>query len=101
MATKSEGKRGLRGPVGPAGPSGSQGQRGARGLPGKRGPRGLHALGPDVDTKTLVKALNAELEGVYRELTTQIRRMTAFQQQLDEVRGAIRRLGGSVRADKR
>jgi hypothetical protein len=48
-----------------------------------------------------VKALDAELEGLYRELTGQIRRMMAFQQQLDEVRGAIRRLGGSVRADKR
>jgi hypothetical protein len=72
-------------------------------MTGARGARGLRgALGPgDVDTNKLVKVVDAELEGIYRELTTQIRRMATFQQQIEEVRVAIRQLGGSVRSDKR
>lgn len=94
-----KGQQGLRGPAGPMGQTGGRGERGLRGARGARGPSGT--LGPEVDTRTLVKALDAELEGIYRELTAQIRRLAAFQQQLEDVRMAIRRLGGTVRSDKR
>ena len=98
-----QGKQGLRGPAGPAGQIGGRGARGLRGLTGARGARGLRgALGPgDIDTKKLVKAVDGELEGIYRELSMQIRRMSTVQEHIEDLRIAIRRLGGTVRSDRR
>ena len=40
-----------------------------------------------------------QVEGIYRELTTQMTRLTLVQSQLDEVRAAIRRLAGQTDTD--
>jgi hypothetical protein len=93
--------RWLRGPAGPAGPRGERGVRGLTGLTGRTGAKGTSgpagALGPDADPKKLIKILDAQIDGIYRELTTQMNRLTAVQAQLEEMRAAIRRLAGSTR----
>lgn len=87
--------RGPRGPAGPAGPKGRPGERGPHGAKGEHGTRGpVGLLGPDTEPKKLIKALDVQVEGIYRELTSQMNRMSRLQGQLDEVRSAIRRLGG-------
>lgn len=97
MATKKKarGMRGARGPAGPAGARGPRGERGLRGLQGARGAAGpVGALGPDADPKALIKALDVQVDGIYKELSTQMQRLSSVQSQLDEVRAAIRRLSG-------
>jgi hypothetical protein len=92
---RTSNSRGPRGPAGPAGPKGRPGERGAHGTKGDQGARGpVGLLGPDAEPKKLIKALDVQVEGIYRELTSQMNRMTRLQGQLDEVRSAIRRLGG-------
>jgi hypothetical protein len=50
------------------------------------------ALGPNADPGKLIKALDTQVEGIYRELSVQMSRLTLVHSQLDEVRAAIRRL---------
>jgi len=45
----------------------------------------------------LIKALDSQVDGIYRELTAQMDRMSAVQAQLGEMRTAIRRLGGGIK----
>jgi hypothetical protein len=92
-----QGAAGKRGPRGPAGPSGPRGARGERGKRGTQGLKGI-ALGPDADPKRLIKALDIQVEGIYRELNTQMHRMTRVQSQLEEVRAAIRHLASRQRS---
>ena len=99
MAKKqARGMRGLRGPSGPAGARGPRGERGERGRQGVRGVTGpvgpVGVLGPDADPKELIKALDVQVDGIYKELTAQMNRLSEVQMQLDEVRAAIRRLSG-------
>ncbi len=101
MAAKSTvGKRGATGPPGPPGERGATGHVGATGEVGPRGATGargkgpLGVLGTDADANRLIKALDTQVEGIYRELTRQMNRMTVVQSQLEEVRTAIRRLAG-------
>ena len=94
MARKTS--AGKRGPMGPPGPPG---QRGPTGSVGPRGPKGKAPLGvlrPGADSKHLFKALDAQVDGIYRELTRQMNRMSQLQSQLEEVRLAIRRLAGPI-----
>jgi hypothetical protein len=88
VSTK-KGPTGARGPRGPAGPRGPTGPTGARGATGPVG-----RLGPNANPKELIKALDTQVEGIYRELSLQMQRLTRLQSQLHEVRAAIRRLGG-------
>jgi hypothetical protein len=44
-----------------------------------------------------VKALDAELHGIYRELSAHMTHLTRIQGQLDEMRKAIKRLGASIK----
>jgi hypothetical protein len=97
--TKTVGQRGTRGqmgPAGPPGPAGEPGTRGRRGATGAVGARGavgpVGALGPDADPRELIKALDSQVDGIYRELTAQMNRLSSVQSQLGEVRAAIRRL---------
>lgn len=94
MAKKrAAGTRGLRGPAGPAGIRGARGERGERGVRGVRGTTGpVGALGEDAEPKALIRALDIQVEGIYRELSSQMGRLSRVQSQLDEVRSAIRRL---------
>jgi hypothetical protein len=55
-------------------------------------------LGPEAEPHQLIKALDAQVDGIYRELSAQMNRMTRVQSQLDEVREAIRRLAGTPHA---
>jgi hypothetical protein len=52
-------------------------------------------LGPNAEPHQLIKALDAQVDGIYRELSAQMNRMTRVQAQLDDVRTAIRRLAGT------
>jgi hypothetical protein len=45
----------------------------------------------------LIKALDSQVEGIYRELSSQMTRLTAVQIHLGEMRTAIRRLGGGLK----
>ena len=94
MAKKqARGARGLRGPAGPSGARGARGERGQRGAQGARGTKGrAGAFGSNAKPKDLIKVLDMQVEGIYRELNVQMRRMSRVQQQLDEVRAAIKRL---------
>ena len=102
MATKATGKRGPQGRPGPAGPSGHRGTRGTRGArgamgrPGARGKVGPIGAAGD-DNRTLVKALDAEVHGIYRELSAHMDHLVRVQRQLDEMRKAIKRLGASIK----
>jgi len=90
--------RGLPGPAGPTGPRGMRGERGRQGAKGERGSKGpVGLLGPDAEPSKLIKALDIQVEGIYRELTSQMNKMARVQAQLNEVREAIRRLGGQHR----
>jgi hypothetical protein len=104
MAKKNAAARGTRGRTGPAGPAGPPGRIGTRGRRGATGPIGARgaagpvgALGPDADPRRLIKALDAQVEGIYRELTSQMTRLSTVQMQLGEMRAAIRRLGGGTK----
>jgi hypothetical protein len=83
---------------GPAGPSGRRGTRGAAGLVGRQGPRGqagpVGERGPD--HRALIEALDAEVHGIYRELSAHMDHLTRVQRQLDEMRRAIKKLGASI-----
>jgi hypothetical protein len=98
MAKGRTGKRGATGrtgPAGPAGPTGAAGKRGATGRVGARGAAGpVGALGPGADPRQLIRALDMQVDGIYRELTAQMNRMASVQSQLAEVRAAIRKLAG-------
>jgi hypothetical protein len=77
---------------------GTRGRRGATGAAGARGAAGpIGALGPDADPRQLIKALDAQVEGIYRELGSQMNRLSTLQAQLGDMRSAIRRLGGGVK----
>ena len=105
MATKRKratGKRGAMGPAGPPGKRGATGEAGRAGhvgATGRVGPRGapgpIGVLGPDTDPRQLIKALDAQVDGIYRELSIQMNRMSHVQAQLDDVRTAIRRLAAT------
>src|SRR5687768_10813593 len=98
MASKKQGRAGARGLTGPPGPPGPTGERGATGHTGPRGATGPRAKGPlgaltsDADTRQLISALDAQVEGIYKEMSIQMNRMSRVQSQLDDVRSAIRRL---------
>ena len=95
MAKGRIGKRGATGRTGPPGPAGPAGARGATGRVGARGAVGpVGALGPGTDPRQLIRALDMQVDGIYRELSAQMTRMASMQAQLAEVRAAIRRLGG-------
>jgi hypothetical protein len=74
---------------------GARGARGQIGAPGAAGPVG--ALGPEADPRQLIKALDSQVEGIYREMTRQMSRLSIVQSQLEEMRAAIRRLGGGMK----
>src|SRR6185436_9756189 len=95
---RTSNSRGPRGPAGPAGPKGRPGERGAHGTKGDQGARGpVGLLGPDAEPTTLIKALDVQVERIYRELTSQMNRMTRLQGQLDEGRSAIREWAACIR----
>ena len=97
----NRGSRGRTGPAGPAGPPGEIGTRGRSGATGPVGARGakgpVGALGPDADPRQLIKALDSQVEGIYRELSAQMNRLSTVQAQLGDMRAAIRRLGGGIK----
>jgi len=102
MKKRAAGKRGATGPAGPPGKRGATGQAGRTGdvgATGRVGPRGaqgpIGVLGPDAEPRQLIKALDAQVDGIYRELTIQMNRMSQVQAQLDDVRTAIRRLAAT------
>ena len=88
-----------RGPAGPVGPSGRRGTRGAPGPAGRQGPRGnAGAAGePGPDHRASILALDAEVHGIYRELSAHMDHLTRVQRQLDEIRKAIKKLGASIK----
>lgn len=111
-STTAAGRRGAIGPPGPpggatgevgktgrSGATGDVGKTGRAGAAGRVGPRGasgpVGVLGPKAEPHQLIKALDAQVDGIYRELGRQMNRMTLVQSQLDEVRGAIRRLASA------
>lgn len=94
MATRK--RVGTRGPMGPPGPPGERGPTGPSGRRGAKGARGPNAvLAPDADARDLIKALDSQVDGIYKELTLQMNRMARIQSQLEDVRAAIRRLAAA------
>ena len=87
------------GPPGKQGATGDVGKTGRTGAVGRVGPRGaagpVGVLGPTAEPHQLIKALDAQVDGIYRELGRQMNRMTHVQSQLEEVRSAIRRLASA------
>lgn len=84
--------------MGPTGPPGPAGARGVTGRIGARGATGaVGVLSPGADPRQLIRALDMQVDGIYKELTAQMNRMTLVQSQLAEVRAAIRRLAGGGR----
>jgi hypothetical protein len=87
---------GKRGPRGPAGPTGKRGVRGAKGRTGARGKTGaIGAAGSD--NRAIIKALDTEIHGLYRELNAHLHHLKRVQGQLEEMRQAIRKLGASIK----
>ena len=97
--TKTTGKRGPMGRTGPAGPAGRRGMRGARGAKGSTGARGkIGAAGASgLDNRSIIKALDAEVHGLYGQLNEHMHHMKRVQLQLEEMRQAIRKLGASIK----
>lgn len=97
--TKKTGKRGPIGRRGPAGPAGRPGLRGVTGARGPAGARGkIGATGAaGLDSRTMIKALDAEVDGLYRQLNDHLHHMKRVQSQLEEMRQAIRKLGASIK----
>jgi hypothetical protein len=90
------GEVGKTGRVGATGDVGKTGQAGAAGREGPRGAAGpIGALGPDAAPHQLIKLLDLQVDGIYRELSRQMNRMTQVQAQLEDVRAAIRRLASA------
>ena len=80
------GKRGPAGPrgaAGPAGPRGQEGQTGERGATGKTAP---------IDRAALLNEVNGHVDGIYKELDVQMKRMAQIQQQVDELRAKVKQL---------
>jgi hypothetical protein len=96
---KTTGTRGARGPAGPAGPTGRTGKRGARGAKGRSGARGkTGAIGAaGSDNRTIIKTLDGEIHGLYRELNAHLHHLKRVQGQLEGMRQAIRKLGASIK----
>ena len=98
--------RGMQGPPGPAGKLGVAGIRGNTGPAGKRGSQGVRGRmahsGPDGPLPAssaradLLDGVRGHIEEIHHELVVHIKRMAQLQEQLDEVRGAIRQLTGSA-----
>ena len=95
---KTTGRRGATGRRGPAGPAGRPGQRGLRGAKGRSGARGkIGTTGAGLDNRAMIKALDAEVHGLYRELGDHLAHLQRVQRQLEEMRAAIRKLGTSIK----
>jgi Collagen triple helix repeat (20 copies) len=98
MKNKShQGLRGIQGPPGPAGPrgaTGKQGARGDRGVSGETGKTGAEgrSFREPTTRKELLRDLGKTIEDIYRELNVQMTRMAQIQQQVDELRGKLKRL---------
>jgi hypothetical protein len=96
---KAAGKRGATGRRGPAGPAGRPGLRGLRGAKGRSGARGKVGTtgAAGLDSRGIIKALDAEVHGLYRELSDHLAHLQRVQRQLEEMRTAIRKLGTSIK----
>jgi hypothetical protein len=95
---KARGNRGIPGPPGPAGPKGETGATGERGATGPRGEAGNRGSGSGSTSPSTLQLLNEierTIEDIYKELDTQMKRMSQIQQQLDELRAKIRQLSGT------
>lgn len=96
----------MQGPPGPAGKVGPTGARGIIGPAGKAGPAGARGkvgfVGPEGPLLTrsarteLLDGVEGHIEEIRHELIGHIKRMARLQEQVDEVRLAIRQLTGNV-----
>ena len=87
------GLQGIPGPPGPRGPSGPVGKTGPTGHRGIAGRRGAKAKAPSAKSrKRIVKAVDKHIENIYRELDTQLTRLSKIQVQVDELREKIRQI---------
>jgi hypothetical protein len=76
-----------RGPRGPRGPAGHSGHRGAPGPQGVPGP-----IGPPVKGSDVLEIVERQIDDIHRDLDAQMKRIAHIQQQVDELRVAIRRV---------
>ena len=76
-----------RGPRGPRGPAGQSGHKGVPGPQGAPGPAGPPVTGSDV-----LEIVERQIDDIHRDLDAQMKRIAQIQQQVDELRIAIRRV---------
>ena len=86
---RTPGRPGKRGPAGPRGAPGPAGPRGQEGQTGERGPTSKTAA---TDRGALLNEVNGHIEGIYKELNVQMKRMAQIQQQVDELRAKVKQL---------
>jgi hypothetical protein len=84
--TNRKGARGARGAKGVAGPPGPPGPRGAQGERGKRGFRGHRGTLEEQITRA-----SEEILDIRQNLLVQLKRIAQIQQQLDELRAAVKK----------
>ena len=87
LAQRRSRSRDDRGPRGPRGPAGHSGHRGAPGPQGAPGP-----VGPPVQGSDVLEIVERQIDDIHRDLDAQMKRIARIQQQVDELRVAIRRV---------
>lgn len=90
-ARGARGQRGARGERGATGERGAQGERGTKGERGPQGPAGKPFSKPITNLQQL-NEIERTIEDIYNELDIQMKRMAQIQQQVDELRSAVRAL---------
>jgi hypothetical protein len=92
--TGAAGKTGATGVRGAVGMKGATGVTGKTGLTGKRGAAGGQSIAAP---QIALSGLQKQIERLFQELDTQIKRMGEVQAELNDVRDKVRRISGPSR----